>query len=152
MTTRSDLAFRVNTMNQTTRTPEDSRAIGPLGVAPLLHDFVNKEVLPGTRVTAEAFWQGLSDLVRDLLPVNQELLAKRDHLQSQIDTWHRKQPGPTFDAAAYRRFLAEIGYLSIEEGSDEGAAFQVETANVDAEIAHIAGPQLVVPVTTLAMR
>ena len=56
-------------MNQATRQPENFRAIGPLGVAPLLHDFVNKEVLPGTRVSAEAFWQGLSDLVRDLLPL-----------------------------------------------------------------------------------
>ncbi len=128
-------------MNQATRQPENSRAIGPLGVAPLLHDFVNKEVLPGTPVSAEAFWQGLSDLVRDLLPVNQALLAKRDQLQSQIDAWHKKHPGASFDGAAYRRLLTEIGYLT-----DEGAAFQVETANVDAEIAHIAGPQLVVPV------
>ena len=128
-------------MNQTTRTSENSRAIGPLGVAPLLHDFVNEEVLPGTRVSADAFWQGLSELIRDLMPVNQGLLAKRDHLQAQIDAWHRKQPGATFDATAYRRFLGEIGYLT-----DEGPAFQVETANVDPEIAHIAGPQLVVPV------
>jgi malate synthase len=128
-------------MTQTTRPTENSRAIGSLRVAPLLHDFVNKEVLPGTRVSAEVFWQGLSDLIRDLLPVNQALLAKRDQLQSQIDAWHRKHPGATFDAAAYRRLLTEIGYLT-----DEGAAFQVETANVDAEIAHIAGPQLVVPV------
>jgi malate synthase len=133
-------------MNQTTRTSENPRAIGPLGVAPLLHDFVNKEVLPGTRVTADAFWQGLSELIRDLMPVNQALLAKRDHLQAQIDAWHRKQPGATFDATAYRRFLTEIGYLIIEEGTSDGPAFQVETANVDAEIAHIAGPQLVVPV------
>ena len=133
-------------MNQTTRSTENSRAIGPLGVAPLLHDFVNKEVLPGSRVSAETFWQGLSDLVRDLLPVNQALLAKRDQLQSQIDAWHRKHPGATFDAAAYRRLLTEIGYLSSEERTPGGAAFQVETANVDAEIAHIAGPQLVVPV------
>src|SRR5882757_2845915 len=125
---------RRNPMNQTTRHPENLHAIGPLGVAPLLHDFVNKEVLPGTRVTAAAFWQGLSELIRDLMPVNQALLAKRDHLQAQIDAWHRKQPGATFDAAAYRRFLGEIGYLLIEEGP----AFQVETANVDAEIAHIA--------------
>jgi len=98
-------------------------------------------VLPGTRVTAEAFWQGLSDLLRDLVPVNRALLAKRDQIQAQIDAWHRKHPGAAFDAAAYRRLLTEIGYLI-----PEGTAFQVETANVDAEIAHIAGPQLVVPV------
>jgi len=114
---------------------------GPLGVAPLLHDFVNKEVLPGTRVAAEAFWQGLGELIRDLLPTNQALLQKRNQLQAQIDDWHRKHPGPQFDAAAYKRFLGEIGYLTAE-----GPAFNVETAGVDAEIAHIAGPQLVVPV------
>jgi malate synthase len=125
-------------MNQ----PADpSVKIGPLGVSTLLHDFVNREVLPGTRVTAEAFWHGLADLVRDLLPTNHELLEKRDRLQAQIDEWHRKHPGAGFDAAAYRRFLGEIGYLL-----PEGAPFQVETAAVDAEIAHIAGPQLVVPV------
>jgi malate synthase len=128
-------------MNQSTANPTDSCTIGPLGVAPLLHDFVNKEVLPGTRVSAEAFWQGLSGLIRDLLPVNQALLAKRDHLQAQIDDWHRKHAGADFNPAAYRGFLAEIGYLTAE-----GAAFQVATAGVDAEIATIAGPQLVVPV------
>jgi malate synthase len=125
-------------MNQ----PADpSVKIGPLGVATLLHDFVNREVLPGTRVSAEAFWQGLADLVRDLLPVNHALLEKRDHLQAQIDEWHRRHPGTGFDAAAYKRFLGEIGYLI-----PEVAPFQVETSGVDAEIAHIAGPQLVVPV------
>ena len=115
--------------------------IGPLAVDSLLHDFVNQEVLPGTKVSADAFWRGLAALVGDLLPTNQSLLEKRDHLQSQIDTWHRKHPGAAFDPAAYRRFLTEIGYLTAEV-----AAFQVETAGVDAEIAHIAGPQLVVPV------
>jgi malate synthase len=121
--------------------PAELVKIGPLGVSPLLHDFVNQEVLPGTRVAPEAFWRGLAELVRDLLPTNQALLEKRDALQSQIDDWHRKHPGPSFDAAAYRRFLGEIGYLTAE-----GAPFQVDTSGVDAEIAHIAGPQLVVPV------
>ena len=115
--------------------------IGPLAVDSLLHDFVNQEVLPGTKVSADAFWRGLASLVGELLPTNQSLLEKRDHLQSQIDTWHRKHPGAAFDPAAYRRFLTEIGYLTAEV-----ATFQVETAGVDAEIAHIAGPQLVVPV------
>jgi malate synthase len=121
--------------------PAELKKIGPLGVSSLLHDFVTKEVLPGTRVAPETFWRGLAELIRDLLPINEELLEKRDDLQSLIDDWHRKHPGPAFDAAAYRRFLVEIGYLI-----DEGASFQVETTGVDAEIAHIAGPQLVVPV------
>ena len=128
-------------MSQPTRSSENSRTVGPLSVAPLLYDFLDKEVFPGTRVTADAFWKGLAELLRDLMPINQALLTKRDELQARIDEWHRKQPGATFDAATYRRFLTDIGYLT-----DEGAAFQVETANVDPEIAHIAGPQLVVPV------
>jgi malate synthase len=123
------------------RTAANSVPIGPLGVDSLLHNFVNQEILLGTKVSSEAFWRGLAELVRDLLPTNQSLLEKRDRLQAQIDDWHRKHPGAAFDAAAYRSFLTEIGYLTAE-----GAAFQVETANVDAEIAHIAGPQLVVPV------
>jgi malate synthase len=128
-------------MNQPSKTPENPRVIGPLSVTPVLHDFLDKEVFPGTRVSPDAFWKGLAELFRDLAPINHALLAKRDELQAKIDDWHRKHPGAAFDAAAYRRFLTDIGYLT-----DEGAAFQVETANVDAEIAHIAGPQLVVPV------
>src|SRR5579871_2209165 len=128
-------------MTQPTHTAEKSRTIGPLSVAPLLYDFLDKEVFPGTRVSAETFWSGLAELLRDLTPINQALLAKRDELQAKIDDWHRKHPGPSFDAAAYRRFLTEIGYLTHED-----PAFEVETAHVDAEIAHIAGPQLVVPV------
>src|SRR5215472_17509646 len=125
----------------TQRNSANLRTVGSLGVAPLLHDFVSLEVLPGTGVAADIFWQGLSDLLRELAPVNQALLAKRDELQAKIDAWHRKHPGPSFDAAAYQSFLREIGYLA-----EEVPAFQVETANVDPEIAHIAGPQLVVPV------
>jgi malate synthase len=121
--------------------PAELIKIGPLGVSSQLHEFVNKEVLPGTRVAPEVFWHGLAELIRDLMPINQALLEKRDTLQSQIDDWHRKHPGPAFDAVAYRHFLVEIGYLT-----EEGPPFQVETTGVDAEIAHLAGPQLVVPV------
>ena len=128
-------------MTQPSQTAEKSRSIGPLSVAPVLYDFLDKEVFPGTHVSAEAFWNGLADLLRDLMPINQALLTRRDELQAKIDEWHRKHPGPSFDPAAYRRFLTEIGYLT-----DEGTAFEVETARVDPEIAHIAGPQLVVPV------
>src|ERR1700761_3690797 len=92
----------------------NSLVIGPLGVASLLHAFLEKEVLPGTKISADAFWKGLGELFRDLMPVNAALLAKRDALQAKIDDWHRKQPGPGFDAAAYRSFLTEIGYLTAE--------------------------------------
>jgi malate synthase len=107
-----------------------------------LHDFVRQEAAPGTGVEPSAFWSGFAALVRRLAPRNAALLARRDALQSQIDDWHRQHPGALFDAASYRAFLAEIGYLQPEKG-----AFTVGTADVDAEIARIAGPQLVVPVT-----
>ncbi|QFU18175.1 malate synthase G [Microvirga thermotolerans] len=113
-----------------------------LQVAPVLHDFVNTEALEGTGISAEAFWSGLAGLVRDFAPRNRDLLAFRDRLQSQIDAYHRERAGQPFDPAHYERFLREIGYLSPEPGD-----FTVSTAHVDDEIARIAGPQLVVPVS-----
>jgi malate synthase len=107
-----------------------------------LHDFVRHEAAPGTGVDPAAFWRGFAALVRRLAPRNAALLARRDTLQAQIDDWHRQHPGALFDPASYRAFLAEIGYLQPEQG-----AFTIGTADVDAEIAHIAGPQLVVPIT-----
>jgi len=107
-----------------------------------LYDFVNTEVIPGTGVQKDDFWHGFAGLVAQFAPRNAALLRRRDELQSKIDAWHRQSPGPGFDPAAYRAFLTEIGYLAAEKPS-----FKVSTANVDAEIAHIAGPQLVVPVS-----
>src|SRR5580698_4986844 len=106
-----------------------------------LYDFINNEAIPDTGVQAQAFWKGFASLVRTLAPRNAALLRKRDELQAQIDFWHRQNPGAAFDHAKYKTFLGEIGYLV-----PEGPPFAVSTANVDAEIAHIAGPQLVVPV------
>ncbi|MEQ8396778.1 MAG: malate synthase G [Marinovum algicola] len=115
--------------------------VGGLRVAKELYDFANNEALPGTGVDAAAFWDGLGAIVRDLAPRNAALLAKRENIQEEIDAWHKANPGPIGDLPAYKAFLKEIGYL-VEEGPD----FTVETANVDPEIASIAGPQLVVPV------
>ena len=112
-----------------------------LHVAPVLKTFIEAEVLPGTGVTAEAFWAGLSGLLTDLAPRNAALLAKRDALQAKIDAWHRDHAQKPMDAAAYEAFLREIGYLL-----PEPADFAVTTANVDPEIGAVAGPQLVVPV------
>ena len=112
-----------------------------LKVAKELEDFIAAEALPGTGIDPDAFWSGFSALVRDLTPKNRALLAKRDELQAQIDAWHVERRGQRHDPSAYKEFLAEIGYLVPEDGD-----FEITTANVDAEIATTAGPQLVVPV------
>ena len=111
-----------------------------LVVAAELVEFVEDELLPGTAVTADDFWAGLSMLASTMAPRNRELLERRDHLQSAIDDWHRRHP--QFDSAEYVEFLREIGYLV-----PTGPAFQIESTGVDREIAEIAGPQLVVPVS-----
>ena len=120
----------------------DAVNVGGLQVAQMLHDFVTREAIPGTGIAPAAFWSGLEALLRDLAPRNQALLVKRDEVQAAIDTWHVAHRGQTFDAAAYQAFLHEIGYLVAEP-----SRVTVDTANVDPEIATIAGPQLVVPVT-----
>ena len=118
----------------------DRIEIDGLKIARELHDFVVQEALPGTGVEASRFWSSLAALVHDLAPKNRALLARRDELQAQIDAWHRDNGAPV-DLAAYTAFLKEIGYL-LPEGPD----FSVSTGNVDAEIAQVAGPHLVVPV------
>ncbi len=115
---------------------------GGLSVAKVLLDFVNEEALAGTGLAPDAFWSSMDRIVHDLAPKNRALLAKRDAIQAKIDAWYRERKGKPIDAAAYKAFLAEIGYL-VPEGPD----FAVETERVDEEIAHIPGPQLVVPVT-----
>jgi len=115
---------------------------GAIEIAKALHVFVEKEALPGTGLAPKAFWDGLEKVLVDLAPRNKALLAKRDDLQAKIDAWHLARKGKTFDAAEYKAFLTEIGYL-VPVGPD----FTIGTKNVDDEIARLAGPQLVVPVT-----
>jgi len=115
--------------------------VGGLQVAKVLYDFVNNEAIPGTGVEAAAFWAGADSVIHDLAPKNRALLAKRDELQAQIDAWHQARAGQAHDAVAYKAFLQEIGYL-LPEAED----FQATTQNVDEEITHMAGPQLVVPI------
>jgi malate synthase len=122
-------------------TANDRITVHGLGVDKALHTFIEKEALPGTGVAPDAFWAGLSSLIHDFGPRNRELLDKRAAMQEQIDDWHLARRGKPFDLPAYKSFLAEIGYL-VPEGPD----FEVETGNVDPEIADIPGPQLVVPV------
>ncbi|KVO47018.1 malate synthase G [Burkholderia ubonensis] len=113
-----------------------------LQVADALSQFIENEALPGTGIDKAAFWRGFSALVHDLAPRNRELLAERDRLQQELDTWHRAHPGPVRDHAAYRAFLEQIGYLVPAPASVAAA-----TENVDSEIAQQAGPQLVVPLS-----
>lgn len=113
-----------------------------LKVATQLADFVENAALPGTGVEADTFWTGFSELVHELGPKNRALLAKREDIQAQIDAWHVQHRDAPHDAAAYKAFLQEIGYLV-----PQGEAFLIDTANVDPEIATVAGPQLVVPIT-----
>ena len=119
----------------------DRIEVAGLQVARVLHGFV-AEALPGTGVEEAAFWSGFAAMLRDLAPRNAELLARRDAIQAQIDAWHAGQGPKPLDPAAYEDFLRSIGYLQ-----PEPPAFEVGTSNVDAEIATIAGPQLVVPVS-----
>ncbi len=116
--------------------------VAGLKVARPLHDFLEAEALPGTGVAPDRFWSAYAAILTDLAPRNAALLARRDALQARIDAWHEAHPAKPLDLAAYTAFLREIGYL-LPEGPD----FQVGTTHVDAEIAEIAGPQLVVPVS-----
>jgi malate synthase len=113
-----------------------------LQVARELAEFIEAEALPGTGIGAGAFWDGLAGIVNALSDENRALLARREELQAQIDQWHIARRNQPHDHEAYKAFLTEIGYL-LPEGGD----FEIETANVDPEIATVPGPQLVVPVT-----
>jgi malate synthase len=113
-----------------------------LKIAKPLYDFIGDEALPGSSVGADAFWSGFASLLRELAPRCAALLGKRDSIQQQIDAWHLANKGKPADSEGYLTFLRGIGYLV-----EEPAKVAVSTSKVDAEIASIAGPQLVVPVT-----
>src|SRR5262247_586331 len=116
--------------------------IGSLSVVKALHEFIAQEAAPGTSISAEAFWSGFAELLRECGTRNRQLLQVRDELQSRIDQYHRERSGEPLDLSDYERFLREIGYV-LSEGND----FAIRTTNVDDEIAVVAGPQLVVPLS-----
>ncbi len=116
-------------------------SIAGLQVASELAAFVRDEALSGTELAADEFWTGFAAIVADLTAPNRDLLAERDRLQQQIDEWHHGHEGQPADTSAQREFLTAIGYLL-----PDVADFEVSTTDVDAEIATLAGPQLVVPV------
>lgn len=119
----------------------DRTTVHGLQVATSLFRFVEDKVLPGTGVDSSAFWKGFDAIVADLAPRNIALLAERDRLQTELDTWHKANPGPIKDMVAYRGFLEKIGYLV-----PQPAEVKATTTNVDDELATQAGPQLVVPI------
>lgn len=112
-----------------------------VSIALPLATFLENEVLAPLGRDADAFWQGFSALLAEFAPRNRALLEKREELQAEIDAWHMERAGKPHDAAAYKAFLTEIGYLVPEPGD-----FTIGTQNVDPEIATMAGPQLVVPI------
>ena len=114
---------------------------GGLQIARELYDFINDKAMPGTGVDQEAFWSSFDAIANELGQKNKALLAKRDDLQAKIDAYHTERKGQPHNAAEYKTFLQEIGYLL-----PEGEAFEATTANVEPEIAQMAGPQLVVPI------
>ena len=106
-----------------------------------LFDFVNNEIIPGTNIKSEEFWKNFGNIIHELAPINKKLVQKREDIQKKIDDWHKKNKGKELDKKEYLEFLKSISYI-VEEKNE----FKIETANVDDEIATIAGPQLVVPV------
>ena len=113
-----------------------------LRVAAALADLVETEIAPGTGIESDRFWSGHAALLAELGPVNRTLLERRDRLQARIDAWHDERRGREIDPEASRAFLEEIGYIV-----PQGPAFEIDTSHVDPEIATMAGPQLVVPVS-----
>src|ERR1700751_6209245 len=119
---------------------KDRVSVGNLRVAKVLYDFVTAEALPGTEIDPDSFWAGVDKLVTDLGPQNQDLLARRDQLQAQIDKWHRHHVIEPIDPETYRQFLTEIGYL-IPEPDD----FTITTAGGGAPAPPTARPRPVAP-------
>lgn len=111
-----------------------------LKVAKPIHDLVNQSILPGTVIKPDHFWSGFAAIVERFAPINAHLLSVRDDLQAQIDNWHIAH-SESFEFSEYKAFLQDIGYLAVQ-----GDAFGIKPKNVDAEITHQAGPQLVVPI------
>ena len=121
--------------------PISYKNVNNLKVAEDLLLFVNNELFEGTDISPEKFWLGFDKISHELAPKNKKLIQIRVNLQKKIDTWHITNRGKKIEIKKYKKFLTEIGYLQ-----DEGPDFNIETENIDEEIASIAGPQLVVPI------
>ncbi len=113
-----------------------------LSVSEKLYNFINKELLPGTKINKQEFWGGFNKYAHELSLINKKLLEKRERLQKLIDRWHKDRKGDRFNLKKYTEFLKKIGYLN-----KTGSNFKIGTKNVDKEISSICGPQLVCPVS-----
>ena len=113
-----------------------------LSIEETLLKFINNELLPGTKIKKENFWNGFDKCVHELAPKNKELLEIREKLQKKIDDWHKNKKGKKIDIKKYIEFLKKIGYLK-----KPGSNFKIKTKNVDNEISSVCGPQLVVPIS-----
>ena len=113
-----------------------------LSVSKKLLNFVNEELLPGTKIKKELFWNGFDKYIHELAPKNKKLLEIREKLQKKIDDWHKDRKGEKINTKKYKDFLTKISYLK-----KTGPNFKIKTKNVDAEISSICGPQLVVPIS-----
>ncbi len=112
-----------------------------LKISTKLFNFVNNEVIPGTNIKPDEFWDNFARNVHELAPINKRLIEKREEIQTKIDNWHKQNKDSDFNKEEYKKFLESISYIVEEKGD-----FNIETSNVDIEISSIAGPQLVVPV------
>ena len=121
---------------------EKYKTINNLSVSESLLNFVNNELLTGTKIKKENFWKGFDKYVHELAHKNKELLEIREKLQKKIDDWHKDRRGEKFDVKKYTKFLKKIGYLK-----KTGPDFKIKTKNLDTEISSICGPQLVVPIS-----
>ena len=113
-----------------------------LQVDPVLYAFIENEALPGSGMESAAFWKGFDEIVHELTPQLQDLLAERTRLQKAIDDWHHQNPGPIANMPVYKKFLTDIGYLVPVPES-----VKIDPVNIDFEVAWQGGPQLVVPLT-----
>ena len=112
-----------------------------LKISSTFFKFINNEVIPGTNIKSDDFWNKFAKIVHELAPINKDLIKKREIIQKTIDQWHIKNKGKDLNKKEYIEFLKSINYIA-EEKED----FTIETSDVDQEISSIAGPQLVVPV------
>ncbi len=121
---------------------EKYKKIENLSVSDKLLNFVNNELLPGTKINKKNFWRGFSKYVHELAPKNKKLLEIREVLQKKIDYWHKYRKGEKINLKKYEEFLRKIGYLK-----KNGSNFKIKTKKTDKEISSICGPQLVCPIS-----